>query len=91
MTLFAGNLPYNITVENLEDLFEPYDLVAVNLKAGFAFLEFQSEEKASQAMKVMNGFQINGRSLCLEYSKVSNTGLPLACNPTTGSDPAVNH
>ena len=70
--LYVGSLPYNWTVEQLEELFKPFGRVSstaivsdhVTRKSkGFGFVEMDSEESAKKAMEALNGKEIDGRPL----------------------------
>ncbi|HVR31027.1 MAG TPA: RNA-binding protein [Thermoanaerobaculia bacterium] len=67
-----GNLPYNTTEQQLETFLAPAgDVVSVALPIdratgrprGFAFVEFASEEQASEAISKFDGQDFEGRPL----------------------------
>jgi RNA recognition motif-containing protein len=71
--LYVGNLPLDITEDQLRDLFAGTDRqvesVTIRRKAktgrsrGFGFVKMASESDAESAMAALNGTDIEGRSL----------------------------
>lgn len=70
--VFVGNLDFKTTRDQLEALFSeiarPTDLFlptdrATGKPRGFAFVEFESEEQAQQAIARFNNYDFGGRSL----------------------------
>ncbi len=90
MTLFAGKLPKTVTEDELFESFQDYGLVSVSLKQGFAFLQFESDEKAAHALKEMDGFVWKGQSICLEHASNSIAASFAGKKQATGSQPAVD-
>jgi RNA recognition motif-containing protein len=70
--LFVGNLDYATTEGELTsllsaagqivDVFLPTDR-ATGRPRGFAFVEFSKEEEAAEAIRMFNGYDLNGRQL----------------------------
>jgi len=70
--LFVGNLDFRTTQEEvealfsqvgpLEDVFLPTDR-ATGRPRGFAFVTYQSDEKAAEAIEKFNGYELAGRAL----------------------------
>ncbi len=70
--LFVGNLDFNTTRSELEqlfaqagqlrDVFLPTDR-ETNRPRGFAFVEFENDEDATQAIERFNGHELSGRAL----------------------------
>jgi RNA recognition motif-containing protein len=78
MKIYAGNLSYNTTDEDLKKAFEQFGKVdsaeVVKDKIdgrskGFGFVEMPSEEEAMTAIKEMDGQDLNGRALRVNESK----------------------
>lgn len=81
-TLFVRNLSFNTTSEGLTKVFKPLDgfmSARVNTKTdpkkpgqilsmGFGFLEFRSKTAAMNAMKVMDGYSLDGHNLTIKAS-----------------------
>jgi cold-inducible RNA-binding protein len=72
MKLYVGNLSFETTENDLQDLFEQHGTVnEVNLmmdrmtgkSRGFAFVTMNDAEQAKAAMSATNGKELNGRAL----------------------------
>ncbi len=70
--IFVGNLNFNTTREELEALFsqvaQPKDVFMPTEREtgrprGFAFIEYETDEQAQQAMEKFNGYELGGRAL----------------------------
>lgn len=73
--IYVGNLTFDLTEEELRQLFEPYGQVEsarimtdrdTGQPRGFGFVEMSDEESASKAMEALNGTSLRER-----YIKVS--------------------
>lgn len=82
MKLYVGNLPYNISDDQLNDLFAKFgtpDSAKVitdrdsGRSKGFGFVEFNDAEKAKQALS-LNGTEFGGRSLTVNEARPKNEG-----------------
>lgn len=70
--VFVGNLDFNTSktevqtlfseVGEVRDVFLPMDRESGRPR-GFAFVEFATDEQASQAIEKFNGYQLSGRAL----------------------------
>jgi len=76
--LYVGNISFQMTENDLEDLFSPIGPVAeVNLivdratqrPRGFAFVTMQSEEDALKAAEQLNGQTVNGRKITVNQAR----------------------
>jgi RNA recognition motif-containing protein len=76
--LFVGNLSYNVTENDLQDLFAPHGTVTdVNLmldrmtgrSRGFAFVTMSSKEEADAATQALNGHSLDGRNLTVNEAR----------------------
>ncbi|KAI9806705.1 MAG: hypothetical protein M1825_006162 [Sarcosagium campestre] len=76
-TLFIGNLSFEMSDKDLQDLFQDVDgvenvRVAVDRRTGqprgFCHVDFWDTEKATAGMDVLQGRQIFGRTIRLDYS-----------------------
>jgi cold-inducible RNA-binding protein len=76
--LFVGNLSYNVTENDLEDLFAQHGTVTeVNLMLdratgrprGFAFVTMESKEAADAATNALNGADLMGRALTVNEAR----------------------
>ena len=72
MKLYVGNLAFETTENDLQDLFEQHGQVGeVNLmmdrmtgkSRGFAFITMNDDAQAKAAMTALNGKELNGRAL----------------------------
>jgi cold-inducible RNA-binding protein len=72
MKLYVGNLAFETTENDLQDLFEQHGAVnEVHLmmdrmtgkSRGFAFVTMNDDEQAKSAMSATNGKELNGRAL----------------------------
>ena len=67
--LFVGNLPYSVGESELESAFGEYGTAVVirdresGRSRGFGFIEMETEEMAENAVKAMDGFEMDGRRL----------------------------
>ncbi|HET7712009.1 MAG TPA: RNA-binding protein, partial [Thermoanaerobaculia bacterium] len=68
--VFVGNLSFNTSREQVESLFaqvgQPRDVFLPTEREsgrprGFAFVEFETEEEARQAIERFNGHELDGR------------------------------
>lgn len=76
--LFVGNLPFQATNTDLEDLFSQVGTVAsVNLitdkftgkSRGFGFVEMTDAQEAQQAITRLHGKELHGRALTVNEAK----------------------
>ncbi|MDQ3008732.1 MAG: RNA-binding protein [bacterium] len=76
--LFVGNLPFNTTEQELQELFAQFgEIVEIKLitdrmtgrSKGIAFVEFASEDQAAQAIEGTNGTQMQGRDLVVNVAR----------------------
>lgn len=80
MKLYVGNLPYNISDDQLNDLFTRFgtpDSARVitdresGRSKGFGFVEFSNADEAKQALS-LNGTEFGGRSLTVNEARPKN-------------------
>lgn len=76
--LYVGNLPYNTTEQDLQDLFAGAGTVesvnvmrdqATGRARGFAFVEMASDSDAQQAISMLNAKDFGGRSLTVNEAR----------------------
>lgn len=70
--LYVGNLPYGITQDDLQELFDPYgQVVEITLidGRGFAFVEMSSQVEAEAARKELNYSELRGRELKINIAR----------------------
>lgn len=73
--LFIGNLSFNMTDDQLTQIFSAYGkVVSANIvfdkfshrSKGFAFVEFETEEEAQAAMAALDGTEQDGRNIAVK-------------------------
>ena len=76
--LFVGNLSYNLTEADIEQLFaQAGKVISVAIptdrdsgrKRGFAFVEMDTDAEAEAAIERLNGREVDGRQLAVNLSK----------------------
>ncbi|KAG9488872.1 hypothetical protein GDO78_005067 [Eleutherodactylus coqui] len=75
--LFVKNLPYRIGVNELQEMFgNAKDIrlpfVRNGLNKGVAYVEFSTEAEADAAIQNMQGTEIDGRPMLIDYTGVKN-------------------
>jgi RNA recognition motif-containing protein len=72
MNIYAGNLSYQTSEQDLREAFEAFGTVssaavimdrATGQSKGFGFVEMPNNSEADAAIKALNGRQLNGRSI----------------------------
>lgn len=78
MNIYVGNLSYKMTDESLGRLFEEYGAVSVckvitdretGRSKGFGFVEMPNREEGEEAIKQLDGKEIDGRNLKVNVAK----------------------
>jgi len=78
MKMYVGNLSFNVTEEDLKDMFTEYgDVESVNIvldrfskqSRGFGFVEMQNNSEADKAIKALNGSELKGRNIKISQSE----------------------
>ncbi len=79
--IYIGNLDESVTEDNLKDLLEEKGISVGEVTLivdkytgrpkGFAFAEFATEEAAEQAIKTLNNYEVNGKTI--QASKARET------------------
>ena len=76
--LYVGNLPYQLTVDELKDFFAGAGNVTdaaiitdrdTGRSKGFGFVEFATDEDATRAQSMFNGSQLRNRTLKVDIAK----------------------
>lgn len=76
--LYVGNLPYNVSSSDLEQMFEPFGNVEsaqvitdrdTGRSKGFGFVEMSTSEEAQAAIEGLSGKEINGRALTVNEAR----------------------
>lgn len=83
MNIYVGNLPYQITEEDLRTAFEAYGQVtSINIikdkmtgeSRGFAFVEMADGTQGQSAIQELNGKEIKGRALKVNEARPRTEG-----------------
>jgi cold-inducible RNA-binding protein len=78
MKLYVGNLSFEITENDLQDLFEQHGTVnevrlmmdrMTGKSRGFAFVTMNDDAQANAAMSALNGREHNGRPLTVNEAR----------------------
>jgi cold-inducible RNA-binding protein len=78
MKLYVGNLSFDATENDLQDLFEQHGQVnevrlmmdrMTGKSRGFAFVTMNDDTQANAAMNALNGQQFNGRALTVNEAR----------------------
>ena len=78
MKLYVGNLSFEATENDLQDLFEQHGQVnevrlmmdrMTGKSRGFAFVTMNDDTQANAAMNALNGQQFNGRALTVNEAR----------------------
>lgn len=78
MTLYVGNIPFNLREEELQGVFAQYGEVSsvkiikdkfTGKSKGFAFVEMSSSEAGNNAVSQVNGMEVKGRQLKVNEAK----------------------
>lgn len=72
MSLFIGNLSSSVNVSDLEKLFGEYGKCTIKYLGTYGFAEFDEEKAAEAAFSHLQGKEINGKEMKIEWSKKSN-------------------
>ena len=86
--LYVGNLSYNFTSSDLEQMFAPHGAVNIaeviqdrdsGQSKGFGFVQMGSDQEAQAAIDALNGQNVDGRDLTVNEAK------PREDRPRSGS------
>ncbi|CAH2051323.1 unnamed protein product [Thlaspi arvense] len=99
-TVYVGNLDHQLSEELLWELFSQAGPVAnvyvpkdkvTNLRQGYGFVEFRSEEDADYAIKVLNMIKLNGQFINVKKASQDKKSLDVGANLFIGNlDPDVD-
>jgi RNA recognition motif-containing protein len=76
--LFVGSLSYNVTNDQLQELFAAFGKVEsaaviidrdTDRSKGFGFVEMSTDEEAQAAINGLNGKEVDGRTLAVSVAK----------------------
>jgi len=78
MNIYVGNIKYEVTEENLKDLFAQYGTVdsariifdrQTQRSKGFGFVEMPNQNEAEEAISNLNGNDFMGRALKVNQAR----------------------
>jgi cold-inducible RNA-binding protein len=76
--LYVGSLAYSITDDKLKEIFAEVGTVTSaqvildrdsNQSKGFGFVEMSTEDEAKEAIKTLNGKEVDGRALVVNEAR----------------------
>lgn len=82
MTIYVSNLSFNVSDVQLNNVFNPFGMVAsarvvtdkfTNRSRGFGFVEMNDEAEAQKAIDSLNGTMLDGRPLTVNKAKPKNS------------------
>lgn len=84
MNIYVGNLSWNLTEEDLQNLFTPYGEVTSakivtdkfnnNRSKGFGFVEMPNDGEGQAAIAGLNGSEVDGRGIVVNESQPKPAG-----------------
>ena len=78
MSIYVGNLSYDVSQSDLKEVFEEYGSVSrvslpmdreTNRPRGFAFVDMSSKEEEAKAIETLDGAEWMGRTLRVNEAK----------------------
>jgi len=81
--LFVGNLPFELSDLELEDIFKDYGEIAsakvivdrrTGRSRGFGFVEMNTEDGAKNAVEALNGLEVKGRPINVSFARKQAEG-----------------
>ena len=85
--LYVSNLPFGMTSESLNEIFESYGAVLsakvitdrdTGRSKGFGFVEMETEDQAHEAINKLNGQEVQGRTITVAVAKPQTEQRPTA-------------
>jgi RNA recognition motif-containing protein len=84
MNIYVGNLSWNLTEDDLQNLFTPYGEVTSakivtdkfnnNRSKGFGFVEMPNDGEGQAAIAALNGTEVDGRNIVVNESQPKPSG-----------------
>ncbi len=93
--LYVSNLPFGMTSESLNEIFESYGAVLsakvitdrdTGRSKGFGFVEMETEDQAHEAINKLNGQEVQGRTITVAVAKPQTEQRPASPRPTRRFD-----
>jgi len=85
MTIYVGNIPYTMTIEELKELFVVYGNVTgvkiivdkqTGKSKGYGFVEMERDEEGETAIRALNDSQVKGRNVKVNNAHRKTTTTP---------------
>lgn len=95
--LFVGSLPWSTTWQDLKEAFSQHGEVVytkvitdreTGRSKGFGFVEFSSPEEAQKARDAMNGAEMEGRTIVVDFAEEKPRNDNYAPNENTTEEAA---
>ena len=67
-----GNISRSTTAKDIHAFFDKYGKCTVDVKGNFAFVDYEMKKSAEQAKQALNGREIFGNVVNIEWSKKGN-------------------
>jgi len=75
MSLWIGRISSDTRTKDLEDLFGKYGrILRCDVKRGFAFVEFQDDRDAEDALRDLDGYDLLGHRIVVEWARGRRRG-----------------
>ncbi len=83
--LYVGSLPFSVTEQELQGLFEPHGKVTSarliidkisGRSKGFGFVEYESAEDATKAIEALNNTDMGGRKIVVSEARPQTNDRP---------------
>ena len=71
VSIFVGNISRNVETSDLQDEFEKYGPCRINHRGSYAFVEYDEEKDAQDAMSHSQNKNLGGLDINIEWSKKS--------------------
>jgi RNA recognition motif-containing protein len=78
MNIYVGNLSYEVTEDEVKDLFSPHgEISSLSIikdkysgqSKGFGFIEMPNQAEAEEAIKALNESELKGRNIKVNQAK----------------------
>ena len=78
MNIYVGNLSYEVTEDEIKDLFSPHgEISSLSIikdkysgqSKGFGFVEMPNQAEAEEAIKALNESELKGRNIKVNQAK----------------------
>ncbi|MCE9591545.1 MAG: RNA-binding protein [Planctomycetes bacterium] len=83
LNIYVGNLPYNTTDQDLQQLFSQFGTISrvsiisdreTGRSRGFGFVEMGNDEEGRKAIEALNGTEFGSRSLTVNEARPREAG-----------------